>query len=80
MELQESTELQSLKEIVRFAPSVYEDHQTRNYDDFIRIVCNSLKNAVDKICEDITEAAIRSHGDKPADSFITLAYPRWCLC
>ena len=62
MELQESTELQSLKEIVRFAPSVYEDHLTRNYDDFIRIVCNSLKNAVDKICEDITKRH-QAHGE-----------------
>ena len=62
MEFQESTEMQSLKEIVRFAPSVYEDRQTRNYDDFIRIVCNALKNAVGKICEDITKRH-QAHGE-----------------
>ena len=63
MEFQESTELQSLKEIVRFAPSVYEDRQTRNYEDFIRIVCNALKNAVNKICEDISSAPKKRHQD-----------------
>ena len=62
MEFQESTEMQSLKESVRFAPSVYEDRQTRNYDDFIRIVCNALKNAVGKICEDITKRH-QAHGE-----------------
>jgi hypothetical protein len=62
LEFQESTELQSLKEIVRFAPSVYEDRETRNYEDFIRIVCNALKNAVNKICEDITKRH-QDHGE-----------------
>ena len=55
MEFQDSVAIQSLKDIIRFAPGADENRHVRNYYDFIRVVVKALKRALDEMLQDVAE-------------------------
>ena len=55
MEFQDSVAIQSLKDIIRFAPGAHENRGVRDYNDFIRVVVVALKRALDEMLQDVTE-------------------------
>ena len=53
MNFRNSSEIQSLTQIVGAAPSIYERRDQVRYDDFLRVVTRVLKKTVDKMLLDI---------------------------